>query len=50
MHVHIGIAEAIKFWMYVVIFGFFWREAESHFVLSDSQFFQAIGKAMAFIY
>jgi len=44
MHVHIGAMEAVQFFFYLMIVGFFIRTIEIHF--PDS----AIGKAFAFLY
>lgn len=44
MHIHLGLLDALKTFLAVIIIGFFWRVVASH----NSQ--NSVGQAMAFIY
>ncbi len=44
MHIHLSALEGIKVFLYVIIFGFFFRTMSAY--LSQT----AIGKGMSFIY
>lgn len=44
LHIHVGALDGAKVFLYVLIFGFFWRVITG--LLSDSP----IGQGMAFLY
>lgn len=44
MHLHIGILEAVRVFLEVIIIGFFWR------VIAGHNANNAVGQGMAFIY
>ena len=44
MHVHLGILEAVRVFLYVIVIGFFWRTIAAHNHDND------VGQAMAFLY
>ncbi len=44
MHIHIGLLDAVRIFLEVIVIGFFWRLLAAH--QSDN----ALGQAMSFIY
>lgn len=44
MHIHVSALDGIKIFMYVIVFGFFWRVIAGY--LSDN----SVGQAMSFLY